>query len=80
MSLCDIALTLFLLLKNSLILEFRSLGEMVPPFPIPNREVKRFCADNSFPATGSENRSWPELRNFRRKADWVASNPETNIR
>lgn len=36
---------------------------MEPPFPIPNREVKRFSADNSFPATGYENRSWPESRN-----------------
>ena len=38
------------------------LGEMEPPFPIPNREVKRFSADNRFPAKGSEKRSWPEPR------------------
>ena len=36
---------------------------MVPPFPIPNREVKRPSADNSTDASRCENRSWPELRN-----------------
>ena len=32
-------------------------SDVVPPFPIPNREVKRISADNSFGATWSENRS-----------------------
>lgn len=35
---------------------------MEPPLPISNREVKLFSADNSYPETDFENRSWPELR------------------
>lgn len=36
---------------------------MVTPFPIPNREVKRFSADNRSAEGLTEDRSWPELRN-----------------
>lgn len=35
---------------------------VVPPFPIPNREVKRCSADDTLPATERENRSLPELK------------------
>ena len=34
---------------------------VAPPFPIPNREVKRCSADDTNLATGGENRSLPEL-------------------
>ncbi len=39
---------------------------MEPPFPIPNREVKRISADNSIDASCCEDRSWPESRNQNR--------------
>ena len=40
------------------------LSDVVPPLPIPNREVKRISGDDSIRATVCENSSWPGLCPF----------------
>jgi hypothetical protein len=42
-------------------------GERVTPVPIPNTEVKPFCADGTWRETSRESRSLPDLKNTQLK-------------